>query len=170
MSGPASALDIATSLVCGFEGFRAAPYQDTAGVWTIGYGSIRIDGAPVIHNTPPITEATARALMQAELAPICVTVAQHAPSDATPNQIAACASFSYNEGIRAFLGSTLLADWLDGEPGTAAGQFGEWIYDHNPVTHQLVEVPGLRSRRERERAVFLGGAVLPPAAALKRTS
>jgi hypothetical protein len=34
----------------------------------------------------------------------------------------------------------------------------DWIYDHDPVTHQLVEVEGLRNRRLKEQAVFLGAA------------
>ena len=54
-----SALALATQLVCGFEAFRASPYRDTAGVFTIGYGSTRIDGTPVTGDTAPITEAEA---------------------------------------------------------------------------------------------------------------
>lgn len=158
MSGTASSLDLAAALVCGLEGFRSAPYLDTAGVWTVGDGSTRINGQPVTASTPPIDKATALALMKTELAPICATVAAHAPDGATPNQVAACSSFAYNVGIAAFLGSTLCAMWGRGETGLASDQFMQWIYDHDPVTHQLVRVQGLVNRRKAEQAVFLGTA------------
>lgn len=154
----ATALDIATRLVCSLEGFSATPYQDTAGVWTIGYGSTRIAGEPVTPDMTAISEAQAMALMRAELEPICATVAARSPRDATPGQIAACTSFAYNEGINAFIGSTLLRLWLYDGPEDAAVCFMQWVYDHDPVTHQLVEVPGLKNRRLREQAVFLGTA------------
>jgi lysozyme len=168
VSGPATALDIATSLVCGFEGFRAAPYQDTAGVWTIGYGSTRwLNGAPVTHNYPPlVTEDIARQMMAQELEPIVNSVRSFMigdPDDTgalvlAENEVAACSSFSYNEGIGAFKGSTILHLWLQRDVQGAADHFMDWIYDHDPATHQLVEVPGLKNRRLKEQAVFLGAA------------
>ena len=38
------------------EGFRALPYLDTEGVWTIGYGFTSINGVKVSHFTPKLTE------------------------------------------------------------------------------------------------------------------
>ena len=49
------------------EGFRAHAYQDTVGVWTIGYGSTRINGEPVTETTPAISEPDARRLLRADL-------------------------------------------------------------------------------------------------------
>jgi lysozyme len=125
-------------------------------VWTIGNGTTRINGQPVTASTPPIDKATALALMETELGPDCASVSAHAPAGATPNQIAACTSFSYNEGISAFLGSTILHLWLQGDVAGAAQHFMDWVFDHDPVTHQLVRVQGLVNRREAEQAVFLG--------------
>lgn len=124
----------------------------------MGYGSTRIDGQPVTADTPSITESDARALMLAELTPICATVKSRAPEDASANEIAACTSFSYNVGIAAFLGSTLLHDWGFEDPEMAAQEFMKWRFDHDPITHQLAEVPGLKNRRLKEQAVFLGAA------------
>lgn len=158
MSDPAAtALDMAVALVAQFEGFRSAPYLDTAGVWTIGFGTTHIDGQPVSAATPPVTEAEAHALMDAELGPTCSAVARLCPGGATPQQIAACTSFAYNEGLSAFAGSTLLHLWISGDTADAADQFLLWVYDHDPVTHQLVVVEGLHDRRAAERATFLSG-------------
>ena len=49
------------------EGLRLHPYKDSEGVWTIGYGSTRIYGAPVNRETPPITEPQARQMLRADL-------------------------------------------------------------------------------------------------------
>ena len=49
------------------EGFRSDPYQDIAKVWTIGYGTTRINDSPVTQLTLPISIETARNLMQASV-------------------------------------------------------------------------------------------------------
>lgn len=33
------------------EGFRSNAYKDTGGVWTIGYGTIKVEGRPVEPGT-----------------------------------------------------------------------------------------------------------------------
>ena len=58
--------------VCRDEGFRAAPYLDTVGVATIGYGSIRINGRPVTLDDTPVSEPTAREMMRSELYESCI--------------------------------------------------------------------------------------------------
>lgn len=55
------------SQICIDEGFRAEPYLDTVGVWTIGYGTTSIDGHPVVPTTSPITEARARHILRSDL-------------------------------------------------------------------------------------------------------
>ena len=144
-----SALDIATKLVIQFEGFRSHPYQDVAGVWTIGYGTIRTDdGSPVTADTPPVTEDQAEAMMMRELTPTAGRVDLLVPPDATDNQRAACYSFAYNEGVGSFSGSTLLRVWKAGDVEAAAAQFDIWIMAGGRV------VQGLINRRAAERACF----------------
>lgn len=94
--------------------------------------------------------------MMTELAPLYASVRALAPSEATPAQIAACTSFSYNEGLAAFRGSTLCRLWFLGNIPGAAAQFSDWIFIHDPITHQLVRDEGLVNRRAAEKAVFLG--------------
>ena len=155
------ALDLATNLITQFEGFRASPYLDTAGIWTIGYGTTHINGQPITATTPAMSQATARTIATTEVELTYTSVVGLCPKGASPQQIAACASFAYNEGLSAFKGSTLLFLWKEGDIKGAAEQFMEWIYDHDPKTHQLVEVDGLKNRREAEQEMFLQEVAKP---------
>lgn len=49
------------------EGFRAQPYTDTLGVWTIGYGTTWINGKRVNATTDPVTEREARVMLRDHL-------------------------------------------------------------------------------------------------------
>jgi len=49
------------------EGFRAEPYQDIFGYWTIGYGSRYILGKPVDSHAESLTEAGATDLLRAHI-------------------------------------------------------------------------------------------------------
>lgn len=56
----AARLATAFELSEAFEAFRAHPYLDSAGVWTIGVGSTRdLWGSPVTRSTPPVTRQQA---------------------------------------------------------------------------------------------------------------
>jgi lysozyme len=146
------ALVIAANLIRGFEGCVLHPYQDVAGVWTIGIGSVRLpDGSHVTASTPPITRAQAEAMMQAELAPTAARVDALVPAGATEQQRAACYSFAYNLGVGAFAGSTLLRLWRAGDTGGAAAEFPRWVYAAGKVSR------GLQNRRAAERDCFEGG-------------
>lgn len=145
-----AALAMASRLVIQCEGTKLAPYQDSGGVYTIGNGTISIDGEPVTAETPPITMARASELMMAELLEKAAAVNAVAPADATDGQRASCYSFTYNEGVSAFQKSTLLKKWLVGDVLGAASQFDQWIYAGGRV------VQGLVNRRKLEKAIFLG--------------
>lgn len=146
----ADPLAMAVRLLRQVEGCRLAPYQDSGGCWTIGIGSITIDGAPVTADTPPILPSKADALLMAELANkvggvhACVTV------PLAPYQWAALYSFAYNEGVGALRSSTLLRKLNAGDVAGAAAQFPAWVYCKGAV------VKGLQNRRALEQAVFLG--------------
>lgn len=49
------------------EGFRAKPYKDTLGVWTIGLGATNILGVPVTSKTPPVTYEQAKHLLYSHI-------------------------------------------------------------------------------------------------------
>ena len=130
------------------EGLRLSAYQDSGGVWTIGYGHTGPDVTPGMV----ITAAQAQTLLQADL-----KTAENAVSDLvqvalTPNQFSALVDFVFNVGEAALAGSTLLALVNRGDFAGAADQFGKWVYAAGQ------ELPGLVTRRAAEKALFLAGS------------
>lgn len=149
------ALGKAVDLIAGFEGFKPDPYQDEANVWTIGYGSTYLlDGVTrVTENTPRVTEAEAKALMARVVVVTLAKVRGMVRVPITDNQAAALTSLAYNIGSGAVRTSHLMADLNAGRVRVAADRFREWVYAGGHVSQGLV------SRREREREVFLDGAL-----------
>lgn len=146
-----AAIAIATGFIADREGFRAEPYQDSGrGVWTIGYGfTYSADGSPVGPHTPPVTREDAYARLQGMVARVVASVQQMVAVRVTDNQLAALASFAFNEGTHALRGSTLLELLNQGRPEQAAEQFAAWVYAGGKVSHGLV------NRRHMEAALFL---------------
>jgi len=49
------------------EGLRLAPYKDTRGIWTIGYGTTHWDKKPVTKDWPNISEHFAVSMLFSEI-------------------------------------------------------------------------------------------------------
>jgi len=147
-------LDSAAKLVRMFEGFRAEPYLDSAGIPTIGYGTTHYpDGTAVTMKTDPVSEAEATAFLEHDLTETALMLWKFITKQPTLNQWAAMLSLAYNIGANAIAHSTLLRYFNDGNIAGAAGQFLAWDKAH--VDGQLVIVQGLLNRRNAERALFL---------------
>ena len=131
-----------------FEGFSEKAYLDSAGVWTIGYGTTRINGHPVKFGDK-ISREAAELIMREQLQEHLDAVVKHIKVELTQNQIDAIASFVYNIGAGAFAKSTFLkklnAEDFDG----AASEFKKWNKDNGKV------LAGLTKRREAEKELFL---------------
>lgn len=154
-----TALPLALDLIKRFEGFSIAPYLDTAGKATIGYGSLAMpDGSPVTMASRAITQAEADAMLAAFVVKTLSAVRAMVYVPLTDAQTAALTSFAYNLGTGALRGSTLLRYLNQGNYAEAAAQFGGWVYSGGRVT------PGLVNRRAAERAVFAGAMPVPAAA------
>ena len=155
-----AAISIATQLIAQCEGCILTPYQDSAGVWTQGYGTTRLpDGTHVLPTSPAITMATAHEWLARDLASTAAIVDSLVPETATDIQRAALYSFAYNVGVNALRGSTLLKLFREGDVTGAAAQFASWVYAGGHV------LAGLRKRRALEAGVFLGTVkfdVAPP--------
>lgn len=150
---PVDALAFATAIVKHWEGFSLTPYHghaDRPEVWTIGWGSITIDGAPVTARTQPITLDKAVAMLQGEIQPTNAEVRSMVTVDLAPHQEAALTSFAYNEGANHLRTSTLLRDLNAGNADAAALQFMQWVISNGQRVHGLVR------RRAAEAAVFQG--------------
>lgn len=131
------------------EGFRAKAYKDTADIWTIGYGTIKIGGVPVKEgDTITIEKATECLLKDIKWAEDCVN--KETEVHLEQYQFDALVSFVYNIGTAAYSRSTLLRLLNQGKYLSAADQLLKWVYSGGKIT------PGLLNRRHSERKQFLG--------------
>ncbi|HEV2577948.1 MAG TPA: lysozyme [Acidobacteriaceae bacterium] len=134
------------ALTRSFEGLRLTAYQDSAGVWTIGFGHTGSEVRAGQH----INEAEAEALLRADLDASVKCVRQAVKVPLTQHQFDALADFCFNAGRGSFLGSTLLHDVNRCNFASAAAQFGLWVHAGGRV------IPGLVRRRAAEAALFSG--------------
>lgn len=134
------------ALIKQFEGFSRTPYRCPAGKWTIGYGHvIRETGFKIRDST--IDEAQAEALLKNDLQRVEAAVSHFVTVPLSQQQFDALCSLTYNIGISAFSGSTLLR-LLNAGDKAASRQFLRWIYaGKQPLA-------GLISRRQKERELF----------------
>jgi lysozyme len=144
------------ALIKGFEGLRLIAYQDSAGVWTIGYGSTRYkNGSPVKHGDTLVNEACASDLLQVTLGQYENAVNRDVKVPLTQNQFNALVSFTYNEGTGALAESHLLIKLNQKDFAGAADEFLKWDEITSPTTHQKEVLNDLYVRRTKERALFL---------------
>lgn len=131
--------------IANFEGFRAAPYRDSGGIWTIGFGHTHAVG-PL---TKPITRAEGLRLLRqdAHAAEAAVRALVHVKL--SQGEFDALVSFVYNVGAGAFKSSTLLRLLNRRHRILASRQFLLW--DKDAAGH--VEL-GLQRRRRAERHLF----------------
>lgn len=135
------------ALIEGFEGFRADRYDDGTGVLTIGFGTTSADINPLPEH---VTREEAEYLLKTELAEKYEPAINALGIPLNQNQYDALTSFVYNLGPgilepRHTIGAMLHARDYKGAADALL------LYD-DPGTS--VE-PGLRRRREAERALFL---------------
>ncbi len=136
-------------LIKRFEGLRLKAYQDSVGVWTIGYGWTQpVDGKKVGPGMQ-IDQDTADRLLKCGVVQYEQGVNQLVKVKITQGQFDALVSFAYNLGLRALSTSTLLQKLNAGDKQGAADQFGRWV---NAGGKRL---DGLVARRAAEREMFL---------------
>jgi lysozyme len=145
---------LCTSIVKQFEGFRAAPYLDSVGVPTIGYGTIQYPGGEAVKmSDPAITEPQGIQFLTYQLGLKADAIAPRFQRPVSLHQGAAMLSLTYNIGSGAFSTSSVLRQFNAGNLAAAADAFLLW--DKGTVDGQLVVIPGLLKRRQAERTVFL---------------
>jgi lysozyme len=142
------------AIIKNFEGLRLSAYRDSAGVWTIGYGSTRYhDGKVVKPGDKLVSEAQADALFRNTLDVYIAAVNQRAMVPLTQNQFDALVSFVYNTGTAA--GKTLFQKLNAGDYQAAADQFLQWNKITDLHTGNKIVCDALVKRRAAERALFL---------------
>ena len=146
--------DHGEALIKNFEGLRLSAYRDSAGVWTIGYGSTRYhDGKVVKPNDRLASEAQADALFRNTLGVYADAVNQRVKVPLTQNQFDALVSFVYNTGTAS--GKTLFEKLNAHDYTGAADQFLQWNKITDPHTGNKIVCDALVKRRAAERTLFL---------------
>lgn len=131
--------------VRGFEGLRLAAYQDSAGVWTIGYGhtgevwrGMRIDRAQADEYLAHDLAVAGRGV---NALGVC----------GTQGQFDALCDFVFNLGMGRLRSSTLLKKIRAGRPAAEVqAEFRRWVYAGKK------RLPGLVRRREWEARRWAG--------------
>jgi lysozyme len=140
----------ALSLIKKFEGCVLHAYQDSVGVWTIGWGH-----TAGVHKGQVITQAEADALLFQEVVRCHEQVKTLVHVPCSNNEFCALTSFAYNLGIGALKKSSLLRRLNAGEiKEEVSFEFLKWDHANGKV------LLGLTRRRKAERALFLQREVI----------
>lgn len=137
-------------LVKEFEGLRTTAYKDSAGVWTIGYGTTARAGVGIEPvEGMEITEAEAEYYLQKGLEKFSTEITGSITQPINENEFGAFVSLAYNIGSGAFKRSTALRKFNAGDKQGAANAMLMWNKAGGRVLNGLIR------RREAERALFL---------------
>lgn len=136
-------------LIKRFEGLELKAYQDSVGVWTIGYGWTQPVDGKKIGSGMLIDQATADRLLKCGVVQYEQGVNQLVKVKLTQGQFDALVSFAYNLGLRSLSTSTLLRKLNAGDKQGAAAEFGKWVNAGG------VKLNGLVTRRAAELELFL---------------
>lgn len=127
-----------------FEGLRLNAYQDSVGVWTIGYGHTKS-----VYPGMSITHQEAEALLRQDVAEHAVGIYETVTVPLNQNQFDALASFVFNLG-RYILHDSRLLQYINSRQWYASA---EKMKLYNKAGGQTL--PGLVRRRNMEAELFL---------------
>ena len=144
------ASDELTAQIEVFEGRKLVPYVDPAGFTTWGIGH---RGKPGEVVPQLITDAQADALLSGDLSIAGSAVRRLVEVEMTQAQFDGLTDFTFNLGAAALAGSSMLASVNRGEWEEAAQQCLDW--DHAHVQGRLVELAGLKIRRQWDSACMM---------------
>ena len=132
-----------TKLLKYFEGCKLTAYQDSVGVWTIGYGHTK-----GVYEGMTITQEEAEQMLLTELEEYEGYVEKYVTVPLTQNQFDALVVWVYNLGPTNFRRSTLLKELNSGNYTAAGNEITKWNKAGGKV------LAGLVKRREAEAELF----------------
>ena len=137
-------------LIKKFEGFRSEAYQDSVGIWTVGYGSTMWPDGKNVQPGQRMTIQEAEAVMTWELTRKGKEILSGLPTTIiNQNQYDALVSFAYNLGVGALLKSTLFKKLkVNPNDPSIRAEFMRWV---NAGGKRLT---GLVRRREAEANLY----------------
>lgn len=137
-------------LTASFEGCRLDAYQDSVGVWTIGYGH-----TAGVKRWDRCTLDQARAWLLEDVQAVADAINRDCTLETIDqDEFDALVDFGFNLGVSALEHSTLWRKFMAGDLDGAAAEFEKW--DMAGGKH----VAGLLRRRKAEEALFIEG--IPP--------
>jgi lysozyme len=129
-------------LVTEFEGYRTKAYQDHKGNWTIGVGHlIRSENRYMLHRE--LSDEEVRGLLDSDLKKCSEALKTALKVPVNRTQADAMLSLCHNIGPHRMMRSEVVYYLNQGDTEKAANAFMNWTK------------PGLKKRREAERALFL---------------
>ena len=132
------------TLIQDYEGCELTAYQDSGGIWSIGFGH-----TPA-HEGQTITQTQADQLLQSDLRATESDVQALVQVELTPNEFSALVSFEFNTGALATSpGLALINEGVDHYEEAWGSHFCLYVHDANGNT-----LVGLIRRRAAERALF----------------
>lgn len=139
------------NFIKGFEGKRLSAYQDSVGVWTIAYGTIKYPNGVRVKKGDTCTESQAESYLKHDLITFENAINRLVKVKLTQNQFDALASFTYNLGETNLASSTLLKKLNAKDYKGAASEFIRWNKAGGKVLN------GLTNRRQSETNIFNKG-------------
>ena len=144
----------------GWEGFKTTAYRDSAGIWTIGYGSILYKDHTPVKSGDVVTPEKAEELIEWEVNMKSKTVdAGTSGVGLNQNQYNALVSFAYNAGSGALLSSSLLR-LVKANPSDPNIRAAFMMWDKAHCDGKLVEVMGLKNRRNSEADLYFSKLIM----------
>jgi len=134
-----------------WEGLRTKSYQDSGGVWTIGYGHTSAAGDPKPVKGMVISQAEAEDILLKDLSHVEAVVARAVQVPLNDNQFAMLVSFCYNVGEAAFRRSTLLKKLNKGDYESVPAELARWVHAKGK------RLQGLVNRRAAEAGLWVKG-------------
>ena len=132
-----------TEILKYFEGCKLTAYQDSVGVWTIGYGHTK-----GVYNGMTITQEEAEQMLLTELEEYEGYIEDMVTVPLTQNQFDALVVWVYNLGPTNLRNSTLLKELNAGNYNAASTEIKRWNKAGGKV------LAGLVKRREAEAELF----------------
>ena len=129
------------------ESLRLTAYQDSGGIWTIGYGHT----GPEVHAGLVITRQQAITWLQNDVQKAVNAVNANVRVSVTQQEFDSLVDFTFNVGVHAFETSTLLKKLNAGDYAGANAAFKSWVFVKGQVNK------GLWNRRQAEQDEFTSG-------------
>jgi lysozyme len=119
--------DKGIALIKSFEGCKLRAYQDSVGIWTVGYGATFYQDGSKVKSVDILTQQQADDLLNYHVNLFADKVKPLIKGELSDNQFSALVSFAFNLGAGALSKSTLLKKVnANPEDESIRAEFAKW--------------------------------------------